>query len=65
MIVPICPIDPGHGRLLDWTGERGRDFYCAHSSHAGRPASHPLGASPATPAFFSVEQVDAAQRPKR
>lgn len=61
--VPECPADPlpgsgPHGVLIGReNAAHGRSFYCPHADHAGRPASHPLGAAPASRPFFGVDEV--------
>jgi hypothetical protein len=45
-----CPVNPEHGKLILLNGR----LYCPHVSHAGRPASHPLGPLEPTPCFFQV-----------
>lgn len=58
----VCPQDPSHGKLLDWTGEVGRSYYCPHVDHAGRAESHPRGPLPVSSPFFSMDQVEVASR---
>lgn len=60
---PVCPAEPlpgskPHGPLIAREGAApGRTFYCPHSDHSGRPASHPNGEAPPTRAFFGVDEV--------
>lgn len=51
-----CPGNPSHGRLLDVSSLE-YAYYCPHSDHAGRAGNHPLGAAPATRAFFRLDEV--------
>jgi len=43
----VCPLNPRHGQMYFIHGP-GKVQWCAHVSHEGRPASHPLGKAPAT-----------------
>ena len=53
-----CPADSRHGPLLAIAGVTG--WYCPNAAHDGRPAAHPLGASPATRSRFTFAEVDPA-----
>lgn len=59
MIVPLCPIEPAHGRLLDWPTDKW-GYYCAAQSHDGRTAHHLGGSLSPTLAFFTTAQVEEA-----
>ena len=53
---PECPEDREHGRLL-WMPGSGR-YYCSHSGHMGRLATHPDGPTPPTKCFFTKSEVN-------
>lgn len=46
-----CPVDPAHGRVLDWTGSRW-GWLCPHIGHDAH------GGRPATRSFFTTEEVE-------
>lgn len=35
-VTPLCPDDPGHGKLWRW-GFSGHDWLCSHEAHIGNP----------------------------
>ncbi len=55
----VCPTTPEHGGLLESTTGR---LYCIHQDHDGRPKSHPKGEAERTRAFFTLDEVEAAQK---
>lgn len=57
--VLVCPDDEAHGILILDTAGRLR---CIHQEHDGRPAGHPLGASPRTAPVFTLDRVEEAGR---
>jgi len=52
---PICPGDEAHGEMV-WMDQAQR-WYCPHVDHAGRPSSHPSGASQPSKAFYDTSEV--------
>jgi hypothetical protein len=59
--VPLCPIDPGHGLLLE-PKQAGEHWMCVHQAHDGRPKSHPDGPAPGTRFRFSAAELGLAPR---
>ncbi len=55
----VCPTDDKHGNLLESTTGR---LMCIHQEHDGRPKTHPLGESEQTPCYFTLDEVEAAQK---
>lgn len=55
MGIPVCPLDPAHGPLLQWTGDK--PLHCPHVDHDGRPAGHPKGPLPRSAAFFTFTEL--------
>lgn len=53
----VCPTDNHHGPLIEIDGVA----TCIHQEHDGRPASHPLGAAPATRRRFTIDEIEAGQ----
>lgn len=52
----LCPVDPSHGRLLDWPTERWA-WYCPSQEHDGY-RNHP-----ATRAFFTTSEAESGLVP--
>jgi hypothetical protein len=47
----LCPVDPSHGRLIDWPTDRWA-FYCPDQAHDG------WHDRPSTPCFFTTAEAE-------
>ena len=52
-MVPLCPIDPSHGRLLDWATDKW-GYHCTHQDHEGWKERPP------TRAYFTTAETEEA-----